>query len=292
MKGYGASPAFRVINGLFMAVVVFLCIMPFVNIVSLSVSRPGAVMRGEVNLWPVGFFAGNYTRVLETPEFYAGYGNTLFYTAAGTLVSMAVTVLGAYPLSKRSLIGRRFFMGIVVFSMLFSAGMIPFYLTVKSVGLLNTRWSVIIPFALSTWNLVVMRTFFQGIPEEMEEAGMMDGVNPFQSLALIILPLSKAILATIALFYAVGYWNSWFWQMVLIDTADKHPVSLYLRKVVLGTGFTMDDLEATTALVEDTINAEGLKAASVVLVVAPIVLVYPFVQKYFVKGVMVGSLKG
>lgn len=292
MKGYGASLPFRIANALLLGGIVFVCLLPFVNIVAISFSRPGAVIRGEVNLWPVGFFLKSYAKVFEMPEFFSGYANTIFYAAAGTLVSMALTILCAYPLSKRSLMGRGFFMGIVVFSMLFSAGMIPFYLVVKAVGLLNTRWAVILPFAVNTWNMVVMRTFFQGVPEELEEAGMMDGLNPFQSLLLIVLPLSQAILATIGLFYAVGYWNSWFWQMVLIDTADKHPVSLFLRKVVMGAGMTSDDLEHTAARVEDTINAESLKAASVILVVTPIILVYPFVQKYFVKGVMVGSLKG
>lgn len=291
MKRSRAQNTFQVFLVLLMFGLMLLWLIPFANVIAISLSMPLAVVRGEVGLWPIGFFAENYKKILSMNEFYLGYRNTLMYTILGTSLSLFLTVLYAYPISKPKLRGRKFFMAIILFSMLFSPGMIPTYLAIRSFGLINSLWAVILPFCVSTWNIVVMRTFFANIPEEIEEAALIDGMNPIQILGSIVLPLSRAVISTIGLFYAVGYWNSWFWQMILIDNAKLHPVSLFLRRVIKGAGYTGDESGAFIDI-EQAINSEGLRAASILLVVLPIIMVYPFIQKYFEKGVVVGSLKG
>lgn len=268
-----------------------LWILPFFNIIAISLSMPLAVVRGEVSLWPVGFFLGNYQKILSMDMFFSGYKMTIFYTVVGTAISMVLTVLYAYPLSKPNLRGKNFYMGIILFCMLFGPGLIPTYLAIRSFGLINNVWAVILPHCLGTWNIVVMRTFFKGIPEEIEDSAVVDGANPFQVLWHVVLPLSRAVISTISLFYAVGYWNGWFWPMLLLDNAKLHPISLFVRKMIMGSGLSGDENMALIDL-ETITNAEGLRAASVFLVVLPIILVYPFIQKYFEKGVVLGSLKG
>lgn len=294
MKLSPSQRVFQILNLCIMFMLAFLCLMPFVNIVAISLSTPGAVVRGEVSLIPVGFYQGNYAKILGDKMFFIGYRNTIMYTLVGTMVSILLSVLMAYPLSKRNMVGNKFFTQVLLFTMLFGPGLIPKFLTVRQFGLMNSFWGIIIPFCISTWNVVVMRTFFQGIPDEIEDAAMIDGCNPYQTLVRIVLPLSTAVLSTMCLFYAVGYWNGWFWHMLLLDKPALHPVSLYLRKVVMGAGMSNDPSVVMDDIIDidHMLNAEGLRSATIILVVAPILMVYPFIQKYFQKGMVVGSLKG
>ncbi len=294
MKPTKPQMVFQVINYIGMLVFAFVCLLPFINIIAVSFSTPGAVVRGEVTLFPIGFSLANYTKVMGDKMFFVGYRNTILYTFAGTLFSIAMSVLLAYPLSKRTMAGNGFFMKVLLFTMLFSPGLIPQFLNIRNFGLINNVWGIIIPFSISTWNVIVMRTFFMGIPEEVEDAAMIDGCNPFQTLWRIVLPLSTAVISTMCLFYAVGYWNGWFWQMLLLDKTNLQPVSLYLRKVVMGAGFSNDLSTAANEVVNVDLlmNAESLRATTILLVVLPILAAYPFIQKYFQKGLMVGSLKG
>nr|HML47005.1 carbohydrate ABC transporter permease [Clostridia bacterium] len=216
-------------------------------------------------------------------------GNTVLYTAVGTLVNLFMSVLCAYPLSIRAFSGNRFFTRMIMVTMFFSGGMIPGFLVVKSLGLLNTLWALVLPGAISTYNMIVVRTFFQGIPSEMRESGHMDGANDLVLLFFIYLPLSMPVLATMTLFYATGHWNSYFSALIYITEKSRYPVQLILRNMLIND--QMAEQYAATASEFDIVPIT-LKYASIMISTLPILLIYPFVQRYFVKGVMIGSLKG
>jgi putative aldouronate transport system permease protein len=283
------SRAFQVVNGIVLTVVVVLTLYPFVNVVARSFSDEQSIQAGRVNLWPHGFNTTTYRRVLGDPVFWTNYGNTVLYTVVATAISMVLTTCYAYVLSKRHLKGRTALIGIAVFTMFFNGGLIPNYVLVSSLGLRNSIWAIVLPNAISVFNLLVMKAFFESMPVELEEAGAVDGLSTYGNLLRIVLPLSKAVVATMTLFYAVSFWNSWFPAFLYLDDADMFPVTIYLRNLIAGaTGGT--DITASSEMTLQI--AANIQAVTIVLTALPIVMVYPFIQRYFVSGVTLGAVKG
>ena len=289
MKESTSYKVFRVANVAFLLIVVFLTLFPFINIIAQSFSSQVAITSGKVSLFPVGFNVTTYKAVASDPMFWRNYGNSVLYTAVATAISMVLTTSYAYVLSKRHLKGRRLLIGVAVFTMFFNGGLIPNYVLVNSLGLTDTLWAVVLPNAISVFNLLVMKSFFEGMPVELEEAAAIDGLSQFQTFIKVILPLSKAVVATMVLFYAVANWNSWFQAFLYLDRRDLFPVTIYLRNLIAGTTGVQD---VGASADNQAQIAANIKAVTMVLTVLPILGVYPFVQKYFVSGVMLGSVKG
>lgn len=270
-----------------------LVLYPLVYIVSASFSTAAAVNAGRVTLLPVDPTLYNYEAVLRYPSVYLGYRNTLFYTFAGTFVNIVVTMLCAYPLARRGFSGRKPFTFLFTFTMIFSGGMIPNYILMRNLRILNTVWVMLLPGALSVHNMIVTRTFLQStIPEELLEASKLDGCSDAQYFFRVVLPLSKAILAVITLYYAVGHWNAYFSAFLYLSDRNLYPLQIFLRQILVQNQF---DAEIITDP-EMALQLQGLqnvlKYAIIVVATAPLMCFYPFVQKHFVKGVMIGSLKG
>ncbi|MFV2102921.1 carbohydrate ABC transporter permease [Micromonospora sp. LOL_024] len=281
---------FQVANGLVLTLVVVVTLYPFLNIVARSMSHESYIIAGQVNLVPRGFTLDTYGLLMSDPLFWTNYRNTVFYTVTATVISIVLTTCYAYVLSKKQLKGRGALVGIAVFTMFFSGGLIPNYVLVTSLGLKNSVWAIALPNAINVFNLLVMKAFFESLPGELEEAGAVDGLNTYGILLRIVLPLSKAIVATMVLFYAVAFWNSWFAAFLYMDRQELWPVTVYLRNLIAGaTG--AENVGAITEANE--VQAEAtLKAVTIVLTTLPILLVYPFVQRYFVRGIMLGAVKG
>lgn len=258
-----------------------------------SISNPENVMRGEVWLWPKNLSLVGYERLFANSELMKGYGNTLLYTVAGTLLNLVMTIAAAYPLSRPDFRGRTVFTILIVFTMFFSGGMIPTYLLIKDLGMLDTFWVMIIPSALSVWNMLIMKTFFQNsIPKEIQEAAFMDGCSNMKVLLRIVLPLSGPVLAVMVLFYAVGHWNSYFNALIYLSDRDKYPLQLFLREILVqGQMQEMVDI-SDDSLARSMMDAEAIKYAAVIITNLPMLILYPFLQKYFIKGVMIGAVKG
>lgn len=281
---------FQIVNTMILSGVVVSTLYPFVYMIAVSLSGDLYVLRGEVWLWPKGFTLDMYHLVLNDPRISTAYLNTIIYTVTGTAISLAVTSLGAYALSKKEMSGNQFFTMLIVFTMFFSGGMIPTFLVVRSLGFMDTLWAMVLPGAVSTWNLIIMRTFFRGIPAELEEAGRIDGLNDFGIYLRIVLPLSKAVMATIGLFYAVGIWNNFYQALLYLRDSSLFPLQVVLRNIVLAG--QVNNSEVTSVGGDNLIVEESLKFATIIVSTLPILMVYPFLQKYFVKGVMIGSVKG
>lgn len=266
------------------------CILPFIHIAAKSVSSNTAVLSKRVYLIPDGFNLDAYVSIFRDGQLTHSLLYTILMTVLFTIVGMILTICAAYPLSRKSLKGRSFFAFILMFTMYFSAGLIPEYLLMKDLGLLNSIWVLVLPLAFSPYNMLIMKSFFSStIPESLYEAAHLDGANHFQILFRIVLPLSKPILATIALFYAVGRWNAYADAKYYITTKSLQPLQYLLSNMVLNSGADAVSLNETS-LVEST--PEVLQAATVMFATIPIILVYPFVQKYFVQGTMIGAVKG
>lgn len=284
------SRLFDSINVVAMLLLVFVTFYPLYYIFVVSVSGGSAVMRGDVAFYPIDFNWNTYSLVFDDSSIWRSYLNTVVYTVVGTSINLVCTALCAYPLSKREFYGRGFFTLMIVVTMFFSGGLIPNYLLVQKLGMMNTMWALVIPGAISVWNMIVMRTFFQGIPNELYESAGMDGASELTSLIKITLPLSKPIMATMAMFYAVGHWNSFFSAMIYLNEKAKFPLQIILRNMVVMGEMSSQSQEISGAYA--AVTATNIKYAVIIIAVLPILLVYPFIQKYFVKGVMVGSLKG
>lgn len=268
-------------------------LLPLINVLACSFSAPEAVASGKVLLWPVDFSVSGYERVFNTNEIWLGYANTLYYTIVGTFVNVFVTMVCAYPLARRGLPYKSFFSFLFAFTMLFSGGLVPTYLLARNLHLLNTRWALIIPGAMGVYQMIVTRTFLvANIPQELLEMSQIDGCNDFRFFWAFVLPLSKAVIAVTAMQYAVGHWNSWFSAFLYLSDDKKYPLQMMLRRILV-----MNQIKASDYVDEETLVAmEGmadlLKYALIVVATVPILCAYPFIQKYFVKGIMIGSLKG
>jgi putative aldouronate transport system permease protein len=291
MKQSRGEVVFGYFNIGIMLFVVAATLLPFVTVVARSLSSETAVISGSVNLWPVDANLRAYERAIAQPQFWTGYRNTVIYVVVTVIVHVLLTAICAYPLSKKHLYGRKLITGFIVFTMFFSGGLIPRYLLVRSLGMINTIWAIVLPTAIQVWHMIIMRTFFQGIPESIEEQARIDGLSPIGVLVRIVAPLSAPIIATISLFVAVFQWNNWFQPMIYFTENSRFPVTLYLRNIVIGAQMAVRQGQRVTEA-EAIAPVETLKASTVMLVTVPILAVYPFLQKYFVKGVMIGSLKG
>lgn len=274
----------------FTGLTMLLILIPLIHIVSVSISDGVAVQRGEVFLLPEGFSLESYEIIFDNDDLWRSYLNTIIYTVVGTVINLILTVLCAYPLSRNQFQGKKFFTIMVVITMFFSGGMIPSYLVVHHLGLLNTIWAIVLPVGINTWNMIVMRTFFQSLPNALMESAYIDGAGEWRTLYSIVIPLSKPILATIIMFYAVGHWNSFFSAILYLSEKVLYPVQVVLRNIVI-SGEVTDQL-AQMQSSDQLILAKSIKYAVMVVVMAPIICIYPFVQKHFVRGVMIGSLKG
>jgi putative aldouronate transport system permease protein len=281
---------FTVINVLIMLLVIAATAYPFLYMLAVSLSGDVYVIKGEVSLWPKGFNLNMYKLVFEDPKIWLAYKNTIIYTVLGTVIALIVTSTGAYALSRKDMKYQTQLTMLIVFTMFFSGGMIPTFLVVRSLGFVDTLWGMVLPGAVSTWNLILMRTFFSGIPKELEESGRMDGLNDIGIFLRIILPLSQASFATIALFYAVGLWNNFTYPLLYLRTPDLFPLQVLLRNLVLAGSASSGDVTQIGG--DNQVVEESLKFATIMVSTLPILLVYPFIQKYFVKGAMIGAVKG
>ena len=285
------SKVFDVFNVILMFLFLLITLYPFWYVVIVSLSDGKAVLSGLVALLPVNITLDTYKVVLRDSNIVTGFLNTVLYAVSGTAVNLVMTTLCAYPLSRPVLPGKKGIMRLIVFTMFFSGGMIPSYLVINRLGMIDTIWAMIIPGAISTYNMIVMRTFFMGIPESLHESAALDGANDMQILVRIVLPLSKSIVATMLLFYAVGHWNAYVNALLYLNKKSMFPLQSILRNMVVDGQFT----EAQTqvgSVSSFTVIETTMKYATIVVSTLPIILIYPFVQKYFVKGVMIGSLKG
>lgn len=280
---------FDVLNALLLTGVVAACLYPFIYMLAVSLSDSASIAKGEVWLWPKGVNLDMYRYVFEDGRVLKGYKNTIIYTSFGTLISLIVTALGAYSLSKNRMVMCKPILMMIVFTMFFNGGMIPTFLVVKELGLINTVWGMVLPGAVGTWNLLIMRTFFMGLPQELEESGKMDGLSEIGIFFRIVLPLSKPVLATIGLYYAVGMWNNFMGPLLYLREADLQPLQVILRNIVLSGQFTGTEGPVVGEIV---VVEDGLKFATIMVSTLPILMVYPFIQKYFVKGALIGSVKG
>ena len=268
-------------------------LLPLLNVVANSFSAPSAVVAGRVKVWPVDFAVRGYQAVFEYDSVLIGYRNSFIYMLAGTALNLVMTMLAAYPLSNSKLPYRNMFMMLFTFTMFFGGGMIPNYLLLRDLKMLNTIWSMIVPGAISVYNMIIVRTFIQSnIPLELSEAAELDGCNEFLYLLKIVLPLSKAVIAVIALYYAVGHWNSYFNAFLYLNDPDKKPLQLVLREILVLNSINQEQLLMADENQAQIGMAELLKYSVIIVASLPVIIMYPFVQRYFVKGVMIGSVKG
>ncbi len=287
--------AWNVFNYSALTLLSLVCLYPFLWVTAASFSNPEEVLRGAVYLLPKGFELTTYQIVFGYKALWVGYANTLYYTILGTALNVTMTMLLAYPLSRTWIQGRGLVSWLIVFTMLFSGGMIPTYLVVKLLGMVNTRWAMIVPGAISAWNLILTRTYLTAnIPDELVEAAAIDGANDLRTFWFIVLPLSGPILAVITLFYAVGHWNSYFAPLIYLSDPKLFPVTVFLRDLttadLMHSGF--DAAATVLSSKQRAAYSTNLKYAAIVVASVPIMCLYPFLQRYFVKGVMIGALKG
>ncbi|MGN7360866.1 carbohydrate ABC transporter permease [Paenibacillus sp. SAF-054] len=284
---------FLIITYTLIGILVLAILYPLIYVVSASFSDPKLVISGKIGLLPKGFNLEAYQRVFANPEIWIGYRNTLIYTTIGTIVNISLTMMGAYPLSRKNFPWRRACMIFFTITMFFSGGIVPMYLLVKNLGLYNSIWAVILPTAINVYNMIVARTFMEtSIDEQIYESAYMDGCNNIRAFFSIVLPLSTPILAVLVLFYAVFHWNSYFEAMIYLKDRSLYPLQLFLREILVmnqSDNVMMDSIEMDTS---KFLVAEGVKYAVIIVSSVPILMLYPFLQKYFVKGMMVGALKG
>ncbi len=275
-----------------LTLLVITIIYPIILVISSSFSAPSAVYAGRVFLWPVDLSVEGYKAVFKNRQIVSGALNSVFYTGVGTLVNLVMTTLAAYPLARRTLPGRSIIMKLFVFTMFFSGGMIPNYILLMNLHLLNTRFALILPGAISVYNMILMCTFFQNIPAELNEAASIDGCSDIRYLLQIVIPLSKPIIAVLALYYAVAHWNAYFNAMMYLTDQELAPLQLVLRDILVSNTISLSDIADEETMRARQGIAELMKFSLIVISSLPVMVIYPFIQKYFVQGVMLGSIKG
>jgi putative aldouronate transport system permease protein len=281
--------AFIVVSYLIMIVIVFLTLYPFLYIIAVSLSDSRYVLTNQVTIVPRGINLRAYRMAFEQSMFWKSYRNTAVYTVVGTLINLALTCSLAYAISRKELVFRRAITLFIVFTLYFQGGIITRFILVKDLGIYNTLWAVVLPFGVVTYNLILVRSYMQGIPEEIIESVRIDGGNDLRIFVSIIVPLSTPVIATIGLFYAVGHWNEYFWPMILLKESAKQPLQVLLRNMIVENTLLSHESVVDEAIASPT--ADMLIGASIIIALIPILCVYPFIQRYFVKGAMVGSLK-
>ncbi len=278
---------FQVANTIFMILISAITLYPFLYLVAQSFSSESAIVQGLVKLWPVEFNVTTYISVITKGDFIRYYGNTIWYSVVGTLASLLFSAMLAYPLSKPELRLNKFFTPFIIFTMYFGGGLIPNYVLMSRLGLKDSTLAFIIPGLIGTYYVLLMKSFFASIPKDLEEAGAIDGLTHFGIFARIVLPLSKPIMATMTLFYIVGYWNNWFNAFLYLDEKSKWPVAYYLRQIINGSTTSNDP----GAVADAAQIASNIKSCCMVLTAFPLICIYPFIQKYFVQGMMLGGVK-
>lgn len=289
-----SDKAFDVTNMVVMAVLLLVFSWPLWFVLIASVSNPGLVWRGEVVLWPKEISMEAYQAVMEYKNIWIGYRNTIIYTVLGTAVNVVITICAAYPLSRKDFVPKNFFMVMFMITMYFSGGLIPTYLVVQKLNLPDTIWAMIIPGACSIYNVIITRTYFvNSIPDSLQEAAQLDGANSFQYLMKIVLPLSKPILAVIVLYYGVAHWNDYYTALIYLMDKNKLPLQSFLRDLLI-TSSAMSDMTGLSAadMERKLYLAQTLRYSAIIVSTVPVLCIYPFIQKYFVKGIMIGSVKG
>ncbi|MDR6552077.1 carbohydrate ABC transporter permease [Paenibacillus qinlingensis] len=282
---------FDLSNSLFLILLSITTLYPFLYVLIASLSDPAWIVQFRGLLWyPKGFNWEAYIMVFKNPAIMSGYLNTILYVTLGTSLNILMTSLGAYALSRHNLMWKNPVMFMIVFTMFFSGGLIPTYLLINDLGMVDTRWALLIPSAMSAYNLIIMRTAFQGVPVSLEESAKLDGANDFTILFRVILPLSMPVVAVMVLFYGVAHWNSWFSALIYLRTRDLYPLQLILREILI-TNSTESMMTGVSGNDKMPIG-ETIKYATIIVATAPILFLYPFLQKYFVKGVMIGAIKG
>lgn len=282
---------FDALNTLFMIILMLVTIYPFIHVLFASVSEASKIVAHNGILYkPLGFNCNAYKEVFKNQMVLIGYANTIFYVITGTSINLILTILGAYGLSRKNLYWGKLITIIIVFTMFFGGGLIPTFILVKNIGLYNSRWALIVPSAISTWNLLIMRTYFSSIPLSLQESAKIDGAKDFAILFKIIIPLSTPVIAVMILFYGVSHWNSWFSAMVYLRERRMYPLQLILREILIISESIY--VETDRLQLDKVAIAETIRYATIVVASIPILAVYPFLQKYFVQGVMIGAIKG
>ncbi len=295
MKATRADKVFDVCNTLFLILCLFVTLYPLWYILVCSFSNANDVVGGNVSIWPVGFNTDAYEAVFESKQLVTGFKNSIIYTVLGTAFNLVVTFMAAYPLSRRDFKARGLITGLFAFTMMFSGGMIPSYLLVRDLKMLDTIWAIVVPGALSVWNVILIRTFIQSsIPNDLLEAAQLDGCRDGQYMVRIVLPLSGPIIAVMVLFFAVGHWNSYFTALMYISKSELYPLQIVLRNILIQNQFDpsmMKNVDPRELMRQQNLR-DLLKYSLIVVASVPVLAIYPFVQKYFIKGVMIGALKG
>lgn len=282
---------FYIINAVFLGLMAVIVIYPLYFIIIASISDPDAVLAGKVVLFPVDITFAGFEKILERTDVWTGYLNTIIYTLLTVVFSLIVTIPAGWALSRKTLPGKKLFMVYFIIPMFFGGGLIPFYNVMSKLGLINTIWAIVLPSILSVWNLFMTKTFFESsIPDGLIEAAKIDGAGGFRTFTMIVLPLAKAVIAVMALYYAVGQWNSYFNAMIFLQNEDLYPLQLVLKEILIASESTVGGSGET--ILEQYRLANQLKYVSVIVSSLPVIMLYPFVQKHFQQGVMIGSLKG
>ncbi|MDL2232715.1 carbohydrate ABC transporter permease [Ruminococcaceae bacterium OttesenSCG-928-L11] len=298
IRASASDRVFDIVNNAILILIILICVYPLYFVVIASISDPDAVNTGAVLFLPRGGngkllnFEG-YMRVFQDYRIWRGYGNTLFYTACGTLLGVVSTVLAGYSLSRSDLAGRGFITGMFVFTMYFSGGLIPTYLVIKNLNLTNTPWVMILYGSVSVYNIIIAKSFFQNsLSEELQDAAFIDGCGNGKYFAFIVVPLSKAIIAVLTLYYAVGHWNTYFNALIYLNDEKLYPLQLILRDILIASQMVVSNVTDMESIGEAQRIAASLKYAVIIVSTLPVLVMYPFLQRYFVKGVMIGAVKG
>ncbi|MNW41268.1 Lactose transport system permease protein LacG [compost metagenome] len=289
MRATTGEKIFYIFNYIILSLIALSCIIPLMNVIALSLSDANAIMSGQVSLIPKGWTLYSFKSLIAGTPIINAFWNSVEITVIGTILSLVVTIMAAYPLSRRQFYARNFFTMAMVFTMIFSGGLIPTYLVIAKLGLVNTYYSLWLPALASAYNTLIMRSYFSNIPDELDDAARIDGCGELRYLINIVLPLSKPVLATIALFYGVGFWNSFMSVMIYINDTAKYNMTVLVQNMIKSTSMVQDFSDPDMIA---NLTPDGIRSAAVIVMVVPILLVYPFLQKYFVKGVMLGSIKG
>ena len=284
---------FYLLNDLFLLFCLLMVLYPIIFVFSASFSSPTAVTTGKVVLFPVDFSIEGYKAVFQNDDIVLGYANTIFYTVVGTAINIFLTVLCAYPLARKEMYGREIFTFIISFTMIFSGGLIPTYILVQNLGIINTRWAMLLPNAIGAWNVIMARTYYQStISDDLFEAAQLDGCSHIRFLWTVVLPLSKAISAVLVLFYGVGHWNQYFSAFIYLSDRKLFPLQIILREILIMNQIDSSMIVDPVLMARKQGLADLLKYSLIIVSSVPVWIAYPFVQRYFVKGVMIGAIKG
>ncbi|CAN7287150.1 MULTISPECIES: carbohydrate ABC transporter permease [unclassified Paenibacillus] len=291
MRASNGDKIFYIINYIVLALIACTSLFPLLHLIALSISSSSAIETGKVNLWPIGFSWETFNVLIKGTPLIRSFSNSALITFVGVTLSLVTTIMAAYPLSRPNFYARRFFTLSMIFTMIFTGGIIPTFLVIQNLGLVNSYWALWLPGLVSTYNMLLLRTYFENIPSEIDDAARMDGCSEVRLLLQVVLPISMPVLATLTLFYGVAYWNIFMSMLIYINDTDKHNLTVLVQQMIQSQSVLQQTMMVQP---DDQVHVveEGIKAAGVIVMITPMLVVYPFLQKYFVKGVMLGSVKG